>query len=207
MPCERLRETGKCHGRRRASVAYDRRRAREHGGFHCRVCWNFADESQHNATAELLFEEAVGGLLQLLRDALAALALVHLIDGDVELGAPVLGGHDFDRGVGVGEELIRDLPGKQPSLYLAALKESEADVFECRRELPDTEIEVLNGKEMPLLAQALQGLVFCAIEAGNLAADNSMQPYLGLDDDKRALAKMPELVARFSSVINDIDRL
>jgi len=97
------------------------------------------------------------------------------------------------------EKSVREAQGKQPSLYKAALKESKSDVFECRQRLLDTKIEVLDGTKMPFLAEALRGFIFCAFEARNLAADSKMRLYLGLDDDKRPLAKMPDLVARFSA--------
>jgi hypothetical protein len=97
------------------------------------------------------------------------------------------------------EEAVRESQGDSSSLFRAALKEVEADVFECRSRLLDTEIEVMDGDGMPLLAEAAQGLVFCSVEAGNLAADPRMRPYLRLDEDKMPLSKMPEFIARFSA--------
>jgi hypothetical protein len=97
------------------------------------------------------------------------------------------------------EEAVRESQGDSSSLFRAALKEVKADVFECRYRLLDTEIEVMDGNRMPLLAEAAQGLVFCSVEAGNLASDPRMRPYLRLDEDKIPLSKMPELVAKFGA--------
>jgi len=95
------------------------------------------------------------------------------------------------------EKEVRALQGREPSLYRAALREGEADVFRRRARLLETEPEVEDGSWMVVLGEAAMGLVYCAVEAENLASDSRMRPYLGLDEDKKPLSRMPAWLARF----------
>jgi hypothetical protein len=101
--------------------------------------------------------------------------------------------------VGDLEKKMRSLQGNRASLYQAALAQSEADVFQRRRDLLDSKPDVSEGSGMPLLGEAVNGLVFCAVEARNLGAQERMRPYLALDPDKLPLAAMPPLIDRYQA--------
>jgi hypothetical protein len=101
--------------------------------------------------------------------------------------------------VGDLEKKTRSLQGKHATLYAAALGEPGADVFERRVALLESELEVSEGYGMPLLGEAVSGLVFCAAEARNLGAEQRMRPYLALDPDKMPLAAMPHLINRYQT--------
>lgn len=93
---------------------------------------------------------------------------------------------------------IKKLQGDTPSLYMAGLKENTLDVFQLRKELLGLDPKEMEDGAMPLVSQAVWGLIFCAVEAGNLRKDRRFVPYLRLDDDKKPLYSMPELLDRFS---------
>lgn len=93
---------------------------------------------------------------------------------------------------------IRKLQGDSSSLYMAGLKESTANVFQLRKDLLALDPKEIEEGVMPLVSQATWGLVFCAVEADNLRKDKRFVPYLRLDDDKKPLFVMPELIDRFS---------
>jgi hypothetical protein len=115
----------------------------------------------------------------------------------------VLAEETFTRGVrlivGDLEKEIRSLQGSHASLYQAALAKPEADVFQLREDLLDSELDVLEGSGMPLLGEAVSGLVFCAVEARNLATEERMRSYLALDPDKLPLAALPPLINQYRS--------
>ena len=94
---------------------------------------------------------------------------------------------------------ISKLQGDTSSLYMAGLKENTTDVFQLRKELLSLDPNVIEDGAMPLVTQATWGLIFCAVEAGNLRRDKRFAPYLRLDDDKKPLYSMPELLDRFSN--------
>lgn len=99
---------------------------------------------------------------------------------------------------------IKQLQGESPSLFLAGLKEAKVNVFQCRNDLLSADPSDIDNGAMPLVAQAAWGMVFCAVEANNLRKNIRFLPYLRLDDDKKPLSSMPELLERFSqSLVRD----
>jgi len=120
-------------------------------------------------------------------------------------GVALLMGELCERAFESGKELVvKDLnqeviklQGEYETLYQAALVETKADVFSRRLELLDSDVEVSEEYGMPLLAHAIEGLVFCAKEVENLMLNKRMRPYLRLDEDKKSLASLPGLVSKF----------
>lgn len=120
--------------------------------------------------------------------------------------------------VGQMVDFFASIQDDHVSLYLAAAhwtddgSDNDADVFFYIRELQRSTFSPGPDGEIAAVAYAFIGLVFCAVEAGNLMADPECMNALKADNDSCSLQRLAEFVNRcrdgsvedfLSSVIKD----
>ena len=113
---------------------------------------------------------------------------------------------DVRESVSQMEAVFRDLQGGRHSLYESAARwspedaedESDADVFVHISRLRDkATLAVDSNGNCDAVANAYIGLVFCAIETGNLALNPDALKAMKADGDACSLLRLVDLVTRF----------